>query len=415
MTSLNCLIEQYADLYVRVGLNVQPGQTVFLGAFRGIPVENADFIRMVAEKAYDAGARRVHVNFGDDHLTRIHLSRVPEEALADVPTHMIRWYEEAADGGAAFGSITGSSPDALAGIEPSRIARAGQAMSRAMSGLSAMTGAMKISWCIIAVPTADWAAKVLPDLPPDQQVEGLWHQILKASRVTGGDPIQAWQEHIGRLAERRGLLNRYRFSRLHLRSTGTDLTVDLPQKHEWVSVGSTSTPDGNRFVPNIPSEEVFTVPHRTGVNGVVRSTMPLNLGGTTVRGIMLRLENGRIVEFDAESGRDVLKGIIETDEGSRFLGEIALVPVDSPIAQTGLLYYNTLYDENASVHIAIGRGLPPCIQGGSSMTPAQLEAEGLNVSAAHLDFMIGSDAMEIDGESADGRVVPVFRSGRWAV
>lgn len=415
MSSLDRLIEQYADLYVRVGLNVQPGQTVFLGALRGVPVENADFVRKVTEKAYDAGARRVHVNFGDDQLTRLHLARVPEEALADVPTHMIRWYEEAAEGGAAFGSITGSSPDALAGIDPARFTRASQALSRATSTFSAMTGAMQVSWCIIAVPTAGWAAKVLPEIPAGEQVERLWKYILQASRVTGGDPVQAWQEHIQRLGERRGLLNRYRFRQLRLRATGTDLRVDLPEKHEWVAVGSTSTPNGTPFVPNIPSEEVFTVPHRTGVNGVVRSTLPLNLSGTTVRGISLKLEHGRIVDFDAESGREVLKGVIETDEGSRHLGEIALVPVDSPIAQTGKLFYNTLYDENASVHIAIGRGLPPCIQGSSTMNPAQLEAEGMNLSAAHLDFMIGSEEMEIDGEKADGQVLPVFRNGRWVI
>lgn len=273
---------------------------------------------------------------------------------------------------------------------------------------------MKVNWCGAAAPVKGWADAALPDLPEGERMQALWEHILMACRVTGeGDPVAAWKEHLGRLGERTAFLNRSRFTRLHYRAPGTDLTIGLPERHRWISGAGARNSQGVAFCPNLPTEEVFTAPQKDGVNGVVRSTLPLNYAGTLITGMTLRFANGRVVSYSADSGQEVLGGIFDTDEGARFLGEVALVPVTSPIYETGILFYNTLFDENASCHLAVGRPYPICVEGGGAMSPAEREQAGLNYSSTHVDFMIGSEALDIDGETASGERVPLFRKGMW--
>jgi aminopeptidase len=406
-------IEQYAELAVRVGVNIQPGQTLFIGGPTGAPIERMDFVRMMAAKAYDAGASRVHVLWEDEWLTRLTLERASKEALRDFPRPLAQWFEEAAAGGAAFLRVSARDPDLLEGVDPQRVTESQRAMMAAMAPYMEYTGAMRVSWSIVCAATKAWANKVFPNLAEPERLDALWRAILQAARVTGSNPASNWREHLDRLSERTDSLNRQCLRKLHYRAPGTDLVVELPERHHWLSCAGSRNTQGTPFVPNMPTEEVFTVPARNGVHGTVKSTMPLNYNGTLIRDLTLRFEEGRIVEYSASSGLETLKGLVETDEGSHYLGEIALVPVDSPISQLGVLFYNTLLDENASCHLAIGRGFPVGIEGGESMSKEELAQHGVNDSIAHVDFMIGSRDLEIDGETEDGPV-PIFRSGTWA-
>lgn len=411
MGSLEQRLDQYAELMIRVGINLQPGQNLIVNG----SLEHADLVRRVVAKAYDAGARRVWVDWNDPQISRMTLARADAEALKEVPPQLAAWKEAHLAGGGALLSIGGSDPKLYAGIDPSRISTATQAAARANQGVSAYTSTMKAAWCGAAAPVKGWADAALAHLPEDERIAALWDYILAACRVTGdGDPVAAWQEHLARLGERTDFLNRQRFVRLHYRAPGTDLTIDLPENHLWISGAGAKNSVGTAFCPNLPTEEVFTAPQKDGVNGIVRSTLPLNYAGTLITGMTLRFDNGRVVEYLAETGQEVLKGILETDEGARFLGEVALVPVSSPINQTGILFYNTLFDENASCHLAIGRPYPICVAGGAAMSPEERAAAGLNYSSTHVDFMIGSAELDIDGETADGQRVALFRSGMWA-
>ncbi|MFZ5813959.1 MAG: aminopeptidase [Bacillota bacterium] len=410
MTEFAARLDQYAALLVRVGINLQPGQEVMVSG----TLEHADLVRRVVEKSYDAGARRVHVRWEDPQVTRMTMARADAGALAEYPVHLARWDEEILAGGGAYISIVGSDPKLLAGIDPARIASASQAAARARQGVNAYISSLKASWVVGAAPTKGWADLVVADRPEGERVDALWDYILQACRVTGeGDPVQAWQVHLGRLNDRTEYLNRMRFARLHFRAPGTDLTVDLPAGHLWVAGGAARNAQGTPFCPNLPTEEVFTAPLRDGVNGTVRSTLPLNKGGSLITGMTLRFERGRVVAYSAEQGEAVLKGILETDEGASYLGEVALVPVSSPIYRTGVLFYNTLFDENASSHLALGRAYPFNLEGGVAMSAEQQRAAGLNYSHEHVDFMIGSPELDVDGETAAGERVPLFRKGLW--
>ncbi len=411
LADLGTYLDRYAELTVRVGLNLQPGQTLMISG----STEAVDFIRRVTRKAYEAGAGRVHVTWSDPDVTRLTMELASDEGLAAAPVHTGRWFEELAEQGAAFLSISAPNPDLMAGIDPKRISVSSRCQQQAMQGYSRATSAGKVSWCVVAVPTAGWAAKLFPELSPEEGIAKLWGYVLDATRASADDPVGAWREHLDRLGERKSYLNQRRFKKLYFTAPGTDLTVELSDLHQWVCVSGTTNAKGVAFAPNVPSEEVFTAPQRTGVNGVVRSTLPLNYGGTMIEGITLRFDNGRIVEYSATAGEEALKGIIETDEGAHYLGEVALVPVESPIYQTGILFHNTLFDENASCHLAIGRAYPLCIQGGSEMSAEELAAHGVNQSLTHIDFMIGSEEMNIDAETATGERVAVFRNGSWAL
>ncbi len=405
-------LDTYVTLLLRLGVNLQPGQNLILNATAAPLEEVAPVMRVATRKAYELGARNVYPQWDDAEITRTRMLLAPEEALSDVQMWRVRWLEEQSEAGSAFLSLFAPDPDLYHGVDIARLTIAQRANARAGARLSAATSKLAHPWSAGAIATRAWARKVFPDLSDSEALAALWDYIFKATRVDQPDPLQAWRDHLAQLDAHMRYLNRMRFARLRYSAPGTDLTIDLPQGHLWTG-GAAAAYKGHPFVPNVPTEEVFSLPAREGVNGVVSATMPLNYNGVLIEGIRLTLEGGRIVSYSATRGEDSLKSIIETDEGSHYLGEIALVPVDSPLNR-GTPVYNTLFDENASCHIAIGRAYPICIEGGEAMAPDELVAHGVNSSDAHVDFMIGSAQMDIDGETASGERVPVFRSGAWA-
>lgn len=409
MTNFQKSLEKYADLAVRVGVNLQPNQNLTINA----SIEVVDFVRLVVKKAYEAGARNVYVEWSDDVITRTRFELASEESLSDYPDWKARGLETLAENDGAFMSIISSDPDLLSGIDPKRIAASTKAAGMALSKYRNYLQADKASWSVIAAASKKWAEKVFPNEHEDKQVEKLWEAIFKTTRVDQEDPVTAWNQHNDNLHTKVDYLNNKKYKKLHYKATGTDLTIDLHETHTWVGAGSENE-KGNFFMANMPTEEVFTVPLRNGVNGIVKSTKPLSYSGNLIDNFSLTFENGRIVSVQAEKGEEVLKQLVETDEGSHYLGEIALVAHDSPISQSGILFYNTLFDENASNHLAIGNGYAFCVEGGKKMSREELEKVGVNSSITHVDFMIGSADMNIDGIREDGTSEAIFRNGTWA-
>lgn len=409
MTTFDKNLEKYAELIIKVGLNIRENQTLSIKA----PISAVDFVRKVAKKAYEVGAKHVYVDWHDEGLTRIKYDLAKQEAFHEYPNWIARGMEELAEGGAAFLSIVSSNPDLLKGVDPNRIAAANKAAGLALQKYRNYIMTDKVSWCVVAVPSKEWAQKVFPDVEPAQQEAKLWDAIFKATRANLDDPVQAWKEHNANLDTKVDYLNKKKFKKLHYKAPGTDLTIELPEKHIWVGGGSVNA-QGDAFVANIPTEEVFTTPLKTGVNGFVTSTKPLNYGGNLIENFTLTFENGRIIDVKAEKGEDTLKRLVETDEGSHYLGEVALVPHNSPISESNIIFYNTLFDENASNHLAIGSAYAFCIENGKQMTEEELSTQGANSSIVHVDFMIGSSEMDIDGITQDGRVEALFRNGNWA-
>lgn len=402
-------LPSYAKLIVQVGVNVQEGQPVYItGA-----VDQADLVRLIAEKAYDAGASNVYVEWIDDQLSRLKYTRAAEEVFSHFPDWEAAKRDEFVNNGAAFISLVSSSPDLLQGVDSARIAAFQKASGSKLVNFRRAIQSDKVSWTVVAAAGSDWAIKVFPQDSQQDAVAKLWDAIFKAVRLDRPDPIQAWQQHNITLHEKAVALNNYRFKKLHYTAPGTDLIIELDEKHVWVSAGS-ENPQGHVFMANMPTEEVFTVPHRNGTNGYVSSTKPLSYGGNVIDEFKITFENGRIVKYEAKQGEEFLAKLVEIDEGSHYLGEVALVPHRSPISQSGILFFNTLFDENASNHLAIGSGYAFNIEGGKNMTPEELAAHGVNESITHNDFMIGSAEMNIDGIQSDGTVIPVFRNGEWA-
>jgi len=411
MTTFHERLAKYAELIVKVGVNVQKGQEVF---FTGASIEIAELVRLVAAKAYEAGASNVHVDWTDEALSRLKYEKAADDVFTKFPEWETAKRNDFVARGAAFISFSSPNPDLLKGIDPTRIGNYQKAAGQGLTEFRRAIQSDKVSWTVVAASTKDWAIKVFPDSKsPEEAQDKLWEAIFQAVRLNAADPVKAWQEHDANLHKKSDWLNEQRFAKLQYRAPGTDLTVGLPDKHVWVAASSVNE-KGITFMANMPTEEVFTVPLKKGVNGYVSSTKPLSYGGNLIDGFKLTFENGRIVGVEAEKGQEILQQLVDTDEGSHYLGEVALVPYDSPISQSNVLFLNTLFDENASNHLAIGSGYAFNVEGGKTMTPEQLEANGVNSSAAHVDFMIGSAEMDIDGVRADGTVVPVFRKGNWA-
>lgn len=409
METFEYYLDKYAELAIRVGLNVQKDQTVVIMT----PIACADFVRKLTKKAYDAGAKDVVVDWDDDEVKALRLKHAPEQTLREYPMWRANGLEELAEGGAAFLQIYAPNSDLLKDVDPQRVALASKTAATAREGFLKYLRSNQVNWLMVSYPTAEWSAKVFPNLDPSERITKLWEQIFKLTRVDKPDPVAAWKGHIDTLTTKMIGLNEKKYKQLHLRAPGTDLYIELAPKHLWVAAGSTSKA-GTFFVPNIPTEEVFTMPARGGTNGTVRSTLPLSYQGSLIDGFSLTFKDGRVVEAKAEVGQEVLDNMLNMDEGSRYLGEVALVPYDSPISQSGLIYYNTLFDENASCHVALGNSYPFTIEGGTEMTPEELTQNGYNKSLIHVDFMIGSAEMEIDGILADGSREPLFRKGNWA-
>lgn len=409
MSKFNEMLEKYADLAVRVGINIQKGQNLNITA----PISAVDYVRIVVKKAYEAGARNVYIEWNDDEITRTRYDLAPDEAFTDYPMWKARGMEELAEGGAAFLSIVSSNPDLLKGVDPERIANANKTAGQAMDKFRSYPMSDKVSWSVIAVPSESWAEKVFPNLTTDEQVDKLWEAIFQATRVDTEDPVLAWKEHNATLHTKVDYLNEKKYKKLHYKAPGTDLVVELHEAHLWIGGGSVNEKN-DPFVANMPTEEVFTLPLKDGVNGYVSSTKPLSYGGNLIENFTLTFEKGRIVDVKAEHGEETLKHLVETDEGSHYLGEVALVPHNSPISQSNLIFYNTLFDENASNHFALGNAYAFCLEGGKTMSKEELAEKGYNSSITHVDFMVGSAEMDIDGITADGKVEPLFRNGNWA-
>ncbi len=402
-------LEKYASLAVEVGVNIQPGQTLVVTA----PLLAAEFVRKVARRAYALGAKNVHVEWNDDEITRIKYEMAPGEAFREYPMWRAKGWEEMAENHAAFLTITAANPDLLKGIEPQRIQDANKAAGAALQTYRGYAMSDRISWSIVAVPSQAWADKVFPTVAESARVDALWEAIFKATRVDREDPVIAWRTHTDTLDLKANRLNERKYKALRYTAPGTDLTVELPRAHLWVSAGSHNAKN-TLFIANMPTEEVFTAPLKTGVNGTVSSTKPLSYAGNLIENISVTFKEGRIVDFSATTGYETLKGLIDTDEGSHYLGEVALVPHRSPISDTNLIFYSTLFDENASNHLAIGKAYAFCLDGGKTMSREQIAENGLNDSLAHVDFMIGSADMDIDGILEDGSTEAVFRGGNWA-
>lgn len=409
MTNFQKNLEKYAELAVKVGINVQEGQTVVINA----AIDNPEFIRLVVKKAYETGAKNVVVNWNDDAVTRLKYDLAPDEAFYEFPHWRAKEMEELAKNGAAFMSIVSSSPYLLKGVAPERITNYQKAAGKALDRYRQYIQSDKISWTVIAAPSEDWATQVFPDVKPEVAINKLWDAIFQATRANLDDPIQAWKDHDKKLHEKVDYLNEKRYKKLHFTAPGTDVTIKLPDNHLWVGAGSKNE-QGYEFMANMPTEEVFTVPHKYGVNGFVTNTKPLSYGGNLIDDFTLTFENGRIVHVEAKTGEEILKQLVQTDEGSRYLGEVALVPHNSPISESNILFYNTLFDENASNHVAIGSAYAFCLEGGKEMNQKQLEEHGLNTSITHVDFMIGSAEMNINGITQAGKQEAIFQYGDWA-
>ena len=408
MSTFEQQLSRYAELAVNVGVNIQPNQYLYISA----STDAIEFVRVITEKAYDAGARHVFVDWVDDIVSRLRYEKAPADSFSEFPEWKVMEREQLAEKGAAFMSIISQSPDLLKGIDASRIADFQKAAGQALDKYRQYVQSDKISWTVIASPSEAWAAKVFPDLPAGDQVAALWDAIFKAVRADQDNPVQSWVEHDNNLQAKVDYLNNKRFRKLHYTAPGTDLTVELPEGHLWCGAGSVNE-KGHTFMANMPTEEVFTVPLKTGVNGYVSSTKPLSYGGNIIDNFKITFKDGRVTDVTAEQGEEVLKRLIDTDEGAKHLGEVALVPHASPISQSGLLFYNTLFDENASNHFALGSAYAFCIEGGKKMSREELIQHGLNQSITHVDFMVGSEEMDIDGVFDDGSTEPVFRSGNW--
>lgn len=402
-------LEQYAELAVKVGVNIQKGQYLLINT----STDTLDFTRIVVKKAYEAGAGRVQVNLSDPVFTRAFYELGAEEEFSQFPKWIVAQRDELIDRKGALLWIDAEDPDLLAGVSTSRLSAQQKASGNALVRYRKAVMNDEIAWSIIAVPSKKWAAKVFPDLPEEDQMAALWEAIFKTVRIGEGNAVEKWHEHVNNLESRAAQLNEKKFVKLHYKAPGTDLTIELPDKHLWVS-GSSKTPDNTTFIANMPTEEVFTLPAKYGVNGTVSNTKPLAYQGNIIDKFTLTFEKGKIVDAKAEVGNELLQELITSDEGSAYLGEVALVPHQSPISSSGILYYNTLFDENASNHLAIGEAYPTCYEGGRELEEGQLESLGINVSITHVDFMIGSSEMDIDGILADGTEFPIFRKGNWA-
>ncbi|KOO47971.1 aminopeptidase [Viridibacillus arvi] len=402
-------LAQFAELAVKVGVNIQKGQTLLINT----TTDTIEFTRLVVKEAYAAGAGRVTVNFSDGEIDRAFFDNAPEDEFAKYPRWISEQRDELIERKGALLWIDAADPDLLSGVSVSKLSAQQKAAGKALANYRNAVMNDKVAWAIIAVPSKQWAAKVFPNVEADKQVEALWEAIFKTVRIGEGNAVENWQGHLENLDTRAAILNAKRFAKLHYTAPGTDLTIELPDKHIW-QTGASKTPENTSFVANMPTEEVYTMPSKYGVNGTVSNTKPLVFQGNIIDDFKLTFENGKIVKAEAGVGNDLLQELIKADEGSKYLGEVALVPHESPISASNILYYNTLFDENASNHLAIGEAYPTCYEGGSALSPEQLEEHGINTSITHEDFMIGSANMNIDGVLADGTVEPIFRNGSWA-
>ena len=410
MKNFDTLIKKYAELTVKKGVNIQEGQTLVILS----PIECAEFTRQVTEFAYKSGAKNVHVEWADEKLDLIKYKNASLESLKEYPAFRALYMEDFVKNGAALISISAADPDIFKSVDPHILSEFAKARSIALKNYREYIVNSTIAWSVVSIPTVSWAKKVFPGVCQEEAIEKLWETIFKVVRVDEENPVEAWDKHIGNLETKVNALNNLKIKKLHYKSAQTDLTIEMSDKHMWCG-GAERNAAKTVFLPNLPTEEVFTLPLKNGINGIVKSTKPLNYQGNTINNFSLTFKDGKIVDFTAEEGYDMLSKLIGTDEGSAYIGEVALVPVDSPISNSNITFYNTLFDENASCHLAFGNAYPICLQGGTEMDDAELEKNGANISLTHEDFMIGSSDLDIIAEDSNGLKTQIFRNGNWAI
>lgn len=408
MSTFEEKLRRFAEVAIKVGVGLQPGQKLFVSA----SVEALPLTRLVVEEAYKAGSRLVVTQLYDEQLNLARYRHAPRDSFEEYAAFMVEARLKALEEGYAWLSILADDPELLQGQDPELIRQASQTAARHSKPFSQRISAFATNWSIIGAASPRWAQMVFPHLPPKQQMAHLWEAIFRVSRVDQKDPVAAWTNHIENLERRVQHLNARRYAALHFRGPGTDLRVGLADGHLWAG-GAGRAQNGARCVPNLPTEEVFTTPHRERVEGWVQSSKPLSLHGNLLEGIRVRFEQGQVVEVYARKGQEILEHLLQTDEGARRLGEVALVPHSSPIAQSGLLFYETLYDENAASHIAFGASYDECLEGGHTLSQEQKQAAGANNSLIHIDWMIGSGQIEVDGITQNGQVEALMRGGEW--
>lgn len=406
------LLNEYARLVIRVGVNLQKGQPLVIAC----PVDCAFFARMLTAEAYEAGAGDVIINWRDDFCAREHWLHAEDRLFDSVYPWDAQQKNTLGREGAAYVAISATDPENLKGVDPDRLRRWEVATGRDLKEYYRLMMSNGFPWCVVSIPIISWAKKVFPDVPDDEAMEKLWAEIFATVRIAeDGDAVAAWQEHCERLQMRAQRLNEYQFKSLRYRNgLGTNLTVGMPENHLWLAADETAK-SGVKFLANMPTEEVFSAPLRNAVDGVLYASKPLVLNGNIVDGIRLVFEQGRMVELHADVGEETLRASVEIDDGSHYLGEIALVPYDSPISNSGILFYNTLFDENASCHFAYGEAYPTCIAGGADLNVEELKERGINAeSSTHVDFMVGTSDLSIVGTTHDGREVVIFENGNFA-
>lgn len=403
--------QKLAELAVKIGVNIQPDQSLIINS----PIECSAFARCVAEAAYAAGARDVVMNYNDEKFSRIRYKNAALEVFEQVPQWFIDKQNYLVDQHFAVISIYAENPDLFSDVDPLKIKTASVAVQKATEKYHMAMMNNQCRWCVISVPTAGWAKKVFPDDPEELAVEKLWEAIFKATRADQENPVDAWYRFNKSFEAKTRFLNDHQFDRfIYKNQLGTDIEVGMPKNHIWAG-GSETAADGVDFFPNIPTEEVFCAPHRDRINGTLVSSHPLVYNGQLIDDFSLTFKDGVVIDYQAKIGHETLKTLIEASEGSDRLGEIALVPYHSPISNMNLLFYNTLFDENASCHFALGAAYPTCVENGEEMDPETLKAAGLNYSTTHVDFMIGTEDLSIIGIEADGTEIPIFVDGDWVI
>ncbi|MGL4572378.1 MAG: aminopeptidase [Clostridium sp.] len=412
MNNFDILLEKYANLVVTKGVNLQKDTLLFINS----PIECNEFARLLSEEAFKIGAKDVYINYSDELFTKLRFEEVATETLENVPQYEIDKYNYFVDKGASFISISASNPSLFKDIDSKKIAASSKAKSLALRNYSDKLMNNENAWCVISMPTKAWAMKVFSDCTSENAVSKLWDAIFSVMRIDGSNnPSLEWDRHLENLKVNMKDLQKNNFKKLIFKNNlGTDLHIELPEGHIWCG-GADYTKDGKLFIANMPTEEIFTTPKRNGINGTVISTKPLNHSGNLINNFKLTFKDGKVIDFTAEEGYDSLKELLNTDDGSRYLGEVALVPYDSPISNSNILFYNTLFDENASCHLALGKAYPSCIENGENMSDEELLNANSNISLIHVDFMIGSKDLNITGVTYDSKEIPVFKDGNFCL
>ena len=410
-------LDTYAEVILKVGVNLQAGQRLLIGwpaaGLYGTPIELAPLVRVIARKAYEMGARLVEVLWNDDQNQLIRFQHAARDTFDEFPRWRAQAAIEAAEAGDALLRLSAQDPDLLAGQDPDLISLVNATNAEHIAPFYQMLTRNAMNWSIATAPVSGWTEKIFPDVPPDAAQARFWDALFEICRITAADPVAAWQEHVRQLVTRSDVLNRKQYAALRLSAPGTDLTIGLPKRHIW-SGAHMRTKAGIGFTANIPTEEVFTMPHAGKTEGTATMSKPLSYGGVLIEGIRMTFSEGRLTKLTADKGEQYFRKVLDIDEGARRLGEVALVPHSSPISQTGRLFYNTLIDENAASHIAVGRGFRFAVANGAAMSDEEFAAIGGSHSKIHIDCMIGSGEMDVDGLTADGTAEPVMRAGEWA-